>query len=465
MLVPLLLALGLLTAPAAGAADPAGVTADRTGAGPTKSLRLVVPRGYAGQTVRVTARLRAADGDPDADQEVRLQRHDGRRWQLLDAATTAADGTVSAPAVLGRRTERNRFRAVHTTPSRTLTTTRAVALRQRSSTLALAGQAQVRDGRAITLRVRWVSGNGEPVRGRVSLQRAVGRSWRTVATLRPDADGRATHRTTPFGRERWRAVGRGQAWVRGDTSDALAVRSIPPGDPVRLPAGAPAPRVALPGQPRAVGEGPNATATRIPDGVWADMVGKSWRAGCPVGRDGLRLVRTNYWDFDGYRRRGELVVNAAIVGKTLDVMRAIYDARLPIRHLYRVDRFGYSSSLNGADDHASMAADNTSAFNCRVVVGRPGRRSPHAQGRSIDINPWENPYRASFGWTPNTWWVQKSHPRVAWRSASHRMVRIFTSRGFRWTYGTFDAHHFDGRRAVGTDRAPRPLACDGGVCH
>ena len=40
------------------------------------------------------------------------------------------------------------------------------------------------------------------------------------------------------------------------------------------------------------------------------MVGRSWHAGCPVGRDGLRLLRVNYVDFSGYRRRGELVVAA-----------------------------------------------------------------------------------------------------------------------------------------------------------
>ncbi len=37
---------------------------------------------------------------------------------------------------------------------------------------------------------------------------------------------------------------------------------------------------------------------------------------------------------------------------------------------------------------------------------------------------------------------------VAWRSASHPVVEIWRAHGFRWTYGTFDAHHFDGRRAA-----------------
>ena len=45
----------------------------------------------------------------------------------------------------------------------------------------------------------------------------------------------------------------------------------------------------------------------------------------------------------------------------------------------------------GGDDHRSMAHDNTSAFNCRVVAGTD-RWSRHAYGDAIDINPRENPY-------------------------------------------------------------------------
>jgi hypothetical protein len=32
----------------------------------------------------------------------------------------------------------------------------------------------------------------------------------------------------------------------------------------------------------------------------------------------------------------------------------------------------------GADDHRSIRADNTSAFNCRFVAGHPGVWSQHA---------------------------------------------------------------------------------------
>jgi hypothetical protein len=116
-----------------------------------------------------------------------------------------------------------------------------------------------------------------------------------------------------------------------------------------------------------------------------------------------------------------------------------------IRAMYRVDRFGWSKRLGGADDFASMAADNTSAFNCRDVVNRPGVRSPHSSGRSLDVNPWENPYRSARGLVPNRWWHPRSHPLVAWRSRGHVVVRVMARHGLRWTYGTGDSHHFDVR--------------------
>jgi hypothetical protein len=49
-----------------------------------------------------------------------------------------------------------------------------------------------------------------------------------------------------------------------------------------------------------------------------------------------------------------------------------------------VDEFG------GSDD-ASMAADNTSGFNCRPSTGGT-EFSQHSYGLAIDVDPVENPY-------------------------------------------------------------------------
>lgn len=222
----------------------------------------------------------------------------------------------------------------------------------------------------------------------------------------------------------------------------MYVDNLPPGKPVFLPGAAPKP-AALPAQPRATQAGAAVEVGRIPDAVWARMVGRSWRKGCPVGRADLRYLQTNYWGFDGYRHRGELVVRASAAGDFVHAMQLLHDKQVPIRSMYLVDRFGYSSRSQGADDFASMRHDNTSAFNCRSVTGRKGVRSPHSYGRALDLNPWENPFHSAVGWLPNKWWATRSDPRYAWRSRDHLVVRIMKVSGFTWTYPRSDPQHFD----------------------
>jgi hypothetical protein len=173
------------------------------------------------------------------------------------------------------------------------------------------------------------------------------------------------------------------------------------------------------------------------------MKGRSWHRGCPVLRSDLRYLQINYWDFAGYRRRGELVAHRDAVVAMAAALADLYGQQLPLRAMYRPDRFGWSPELHGADNYASMDADNTSAFNCRQVVGKPGSRSPHSWGRSLDLNPWENPYQSQGGIVPDTWWMTRSHPRVAWRAESHAVVTTMAAHGLSWTYGLVDTQHFD----------------------
>ena len=115
----------------------------------------------------------------------------------------------------------------------------------------------------------------------------------------------------------------------------------------------------------------------------------SWRPGCPVPLSDLRLVKLTHWGFDGQAHPGELVVHRDVAGRILGVFASLYEARFPIQQVRLIDEFG-------GDDDRSMAANNTSAFNCRRVAGT-SRWSHHAFGRAIDINPVQNPYVRSAG--------------------------------------------------------------------
>jgi hypothetical protein len=103
-----------------------------------------------------------------------------------------------------------------------------------------------------------------------------------------------------------------------------------------------------------------------------------------VGVESLRLVEVSHWGYDGQAHQGTLVVAADLADTMVDIMAVLFDARFPIERMEPVEAYK-------GDDDASMAANNTSAFNCRPVTGG-SRWSDHSYGVAIDINPLVNPY-------------------------------------------------------------------------
>ena len=120
--------------------------------------------------------------------------------------------------------------------------------------------------------------------------------------------------------------------------------------------------------------------------VNAAQLGKTWRPGCPVAPSQLRLLHLRYVGFDGRSRVGTMVVNASVVTSVVRVFATLYAKRFPIHSMVP------ESNFQGKDP-ASMAADNTSGFNCRYAVTTgPKQWSVHAYGEAIDVNPVQNPY-------------------------------------------------------------------------
>ncbi len=197
----------------------------------------------------------------------------------------------------------------------------------------------------------------------------------------------------------------------------LLLGGPPPEDGTVAPAAGPAPS-------RPAFEG---TVARIDAETRERMTGVSWRPGCPVGFGGLRLLRVAHWGFDGRVHRGRLVVHHDEARAMLRVMHRLYRLRFPIRRMRLVDAYG-------ADDRRSMAADNTSAFNCRFVAGTE-RWSEHAYGRAIDLNPIENPYVTASGYvSPPAGAPFANRSRHA-EGMVHRhgpVVGTFAAAGWQW---------------------------------
>ncbi|WP_327001464.1 M15 family metallopeptidase [Dactylosporangium sp. NBC_01737] len=181
--------------------------------------------------------------------------------------------------------------------------------------------------------------------------------------------------------------------------------------------------------PTAAASGPAAfvgTVEVLPAEARQRMTGVSWRAGCPVGLDDLRLLRLSYVDFDGAAKVGELVVHRAIADAAVRVFAKLYAARFPIRGMQTIEAYG------GSDD-ASMAADNTSGFNCRNVPNTK-HWSNHAYGRAIDVNTVENPYLPGKQIMPPAGkdYLDRSTVRPGMIIAGDVVVTAFKAEGFAW---------------------------------
>jgi hypothetical protein len=152
----------------------------------------------------------------------------------------------------------------------------------------------------------------------------------------------------------------------------------------------------------------------------------SWRRGCPVGLADLRLLKADHWGFDRRVHRGELVVHRDQARRVLGVLERLFRAGYPIRRMRLVDDYR-------ADDDRSMAANNTSAFNCRPVAGT-SRWSEHAYGRAIDVNPVHNPYVAGRHVSPPAGrpYANRARRAPGMIHAGDAVVRAFAAAGWAW---------------------------------
>ncbi|MDQ6797255.1 MAG: M15 family metallopeptidase [Actinomycetota bacterium] len=208
----------------------------------------------------------------------------------------------------------------------------------------------------------------------------------------------------------------------------------------------PATTVAAATVPAATSAAPEPTTT-APSGFVATTapvatadLGGSWREGCPLAPDRLRLVKLPYWGFDDQAHPGSLVLNVAIVDAATAVFRRLYDAHFPIRRMEPIDVFG-------GDDNASMAADNTSGFNCRLAVASgPPQWSAHAYGEAIDVNPVENPYIEGGAVLPPSGaaYVDRSNDRPGMALPDSTLNAAFAAAGWSWggQWSSPDYQHF-----------------------
>ncbi len=169
----------------------------------------------------------------------------------------------------------------------------------------------------------------------------------------------------------------------------------------------------------------------ITDDIFQRIDGISYQPNAFVGRDALRYLRVAHVGFDGCTHMGELIVHQQIAEDVLAILRTLYEQRYPIERMVLVDEYG-------GDDNRSMEANNSSAFNFRLIAGT-NRLSKHSLGMAVDINPRYNPYIRPG---ENGEWIVEPEGSEAYadRQADFPYkidrkdlcYRLFTEHGFTW---------------------------------
>ena len=171
----------------------------------------------------------------------------------------------------------------------------------------------------------------------------------------------------------------------------------------------------------------------------ADL-GASWREDCPVSVDDLRWLDVVHWNDAGEVVDGAIVVHADHADDVTTVFGRLFDAGFPIHMMRPITEFD-------GDDVLSMSANNTSAFNCREIAGRPGVWSQHAYGGAIDINPLVNPWVRGNSVDPPAGapFVDRDPSVVGLIVAGDVVTQAFADIGWGWGgdwASTLDYQHF-----------------------
>ncbi len=138
-------------------------------------------------------------------------------------------------------------------------------------------------------------------------------------------------------------------------------------------------------------------------------------------RETLVLVSVPYLSFEKEIREGQLVVHAEVAAEVQQLFMRLLEIRFQIEQVIPIVAYGW-------DDAVSMAANNTSAFNYRLIHGT-NRLSNHSYGLALDINPALNPYTQYDGEVvPPGARYDVGRPGTI----TEEIAALFKSRGWQW---------------------------------
>lgn len=153
--------------------------------------------------------------------------------------------------------------------------------------------------------------------------------------------------------------------------------------------------------------------------------------------DSLSMVDVCYYSFDGMRHQGQIIVDCSLEDDVSEIFTFMEKLKFPIGKAIPIVAYSWL-------DHESMAANNTSGFNYRVIEGTT-KLSLHSFGRALDINPVQNPVIYPNVLIAPEGAVYNPQKKGTF-TAANPIVQEFLKRGWHWG-GNFqqpkDYHHFE----------------------
>lgn len=153
--------------------------------------------------------------------------------------------------------------------------------------------------------------------------------------------------------------------------------------------------------------------------------------------DSLALVDVLYYSFDGRKHQGQIIVNRELEDDVYELFNFIEKILFPVEKVVPIVAYQWN-------DHNSMADNNSSSFNFRVIEGTT-KLSMHSLGKAVDINPVQNPVIYPNGIIVPEGAKYLPENRGTF-TANNAMVQEFIRRGWHWG-GNFDQpkdyHHFE----------------------
>ncbi|MFA5322187.1 MAG: M15 family metallopeptidase [Smithella sp.] len=153
--------------------------------------------------------------------------------------------------------------------------------------------------------------------------------------------------------------------------------------------------------------------------------------------DVLSMIDVWYYSFDGRKHQGQVIINRELEDDVYEIFNFIESILFPIGKVIPIVAYQWN-------DYESMADNNTSSFNFRVIEGTT-KLSMHSLGKALDINPVQNPvvYPGGIVVPEGAKYLPQESGTLM---VNHAVVQEFLKRGWHWG-GNFDQpkdyHHFE----------------------